>query len=148
MAAKWIEFVTGSLADKKAYRRYKARIAALPEPYATAAKAFERYFMYNGGITDGDPAVMMTMLSDRNRLAIAFGTHGGCIRANNAWKPIPIAMHPRLVRTQPAKVRSLARSVLSSARSVAEKSSIAWSIPDQRFRPNLVPLVWSYCDCF
>ena len=49
MAAKWIEFLTGSLDDKKAYRQYKARIAALPEPYGTAAKAFERYFMYNGG---------------------------------------------------------------------------------------------------
>jgi DNA-binding ferritin-like protein (Dps family) len=64
MAAKWYELVTGSLADKKAYRQYKARIAALPEPYKTAANAFERYFMYNGGITDGDPAVMMTMLND------------------------------------------------------------------------------------
>jgi DNA-binding ferritin-like protein (Dps family) len=64
MAAKWIEFLTGSLDDKKAYRQYKARIAALPEPYGTAAKAFERYFMYNGGITDGVPAMMMTMLND------------------------------------------------------------------------------------
>ena len=33
MAAKWYEAITGSLADKKAYRQYKARIAALPEPY-------------------------------------------------------------------------------------------------------------------
>ena len=64
MAAKWYEMITGSLDDKKAYRQYKARIAALPEPYGTAAKAFERYFMYNGGITDGDSAVMITMLND------------------------------------------------------------------------------------
>ena len=64
MAAKWYELITGSLDDKKAYRQYKARIAALPEPYGTAAKAFERYFMYNGGITDGDSAVMLTMLND------------------------------------------------------------------------------------
>ncbi len=64
MAAKWYELITGSLDDKKAYRQYKARIAALPEPYGTAAKAFERYFMYNGGITDGDSAVMITMLND------------------------------------------------------------------------------------
>lgn len=64
MAAKWYELVTGSLADKKAYRQYKARIAALPDPYKTAANAFERYFMYNGGIPDGDPAVMLTMLND------------------------------------------------------------------------------------
>lgn len=64
MAAKWIEFLTGSLDDKRAYRQYKARIAALPEPYGPAAKAFERYFMYNGGITDGDPSMMITMLND------------------------------------------------------------------------------------
>ena len=42
MAAKWIEALTGSLEQKKQYRQYKARIAALPEPYGTAAKAFER----------------------------------------------------------------------------------------------------------
>ena len=64
MTAKWYELVTGSLADKKSYRQYKARIAALPEPYKTAANAFERYLMYNGGITDGDTAVMITMLGD------------------------------------------------------------------------------------
>ena len=64
MAAKWIETLTGSLEQKKQYRQYKARIAALPEPYGTAAKAFERYFMYNGGITDGDADMMMTMLGD------------------------------------------------------------------------------------
>jgi DNA-binding ferritin-like protein (Dps family) len=64
MAAKWYEAITGSLDDKKAYRQYKARIAALPEPYGSAAQAFERYLMYNGGITDGDSAVMITMLND------------------------------------------------------------------------------------
>ena len=64
MAAKWIEALTGSLEQKKQYKQDKARIAALPEPYGTAAKAFERYFMYNGGITDGDSAVMITMLND------------------------------------------------------------------------------------
>lgn len=64
MTAKWYELVTGPLGDKKAYRQYKARIAALPEPYRTAANAFERYLMYNGGITDGDTQVMVTMLGD------------------------------------------------------------------------------------
>jgi DNA-binding ferritin-like protein (Dps family) len=64
MAAKWIEALTGSLEQKKQHRQYKARIGGLPEPYRTAAKAFERYFMYNGGITDGDTAVMITMLDD------------------------------------------------------------------------------------
>lgn len=64
MAAKWIEALTGSLEQKKQYKQYKARIEALPEPYRTAAKAFERYLMYNGGITDGDAEMMMTMLGD------------------------------------------------------------------------------------
>jgi DNA-binding ferritin-like protein (Dps family) len=64
MATKWIEALTGSLEQKKQYRQYKARIEALPEPYRTAAKAFERYLMYNGGITDGDADMMITMLGD------------------------------------------------------------------------------------
>ncbi len=59
MAAKWIELVTGSLEQKKQYKQYRARIQALPEPYRTAAKALERYFMYNGGVTDGETALKM-----------------------------------------------------------------------------------------
>lgn len=59
MAAKWIELVTGTLEQKKQYKQYKARIEALPEPYLTAAKALQRYFMYNAGITDGETAVKM-----------------------------------------------------------------------------------------
>ena len=62
MAAKWIEVLTGSLEQKKQYRQYKARIEALPEPYRAAAKAFERYFMYYGAVSDGD--TMITMLGD------------------------------------------------------------------------------------
>jgi len=62
MAAKWIETLTGSLEQKKQYRQYKARIAALPEPYGSVAKATERYLMYAGAITDGD--TMMTMFGD------------------------------------------------------------------------------------
>ena len=38
MAAKWIEFLTGSLEEKKQYRKDKARIDALPEPYGAAAR--------------------------------------------------------------------------------------------------------------
>jgi len=59
MAAKWIELVTGSLEQKKQYRQYKARVEALPEPYGSVAKALERYFMYYGGVTDGETAVKM-----------------------------------------------------------------------------------------
>lgn len=59
MAAKWIEALTGSLEQKKQYKQLKARLDALPEPYGTAAKAMHRYFMYYGGVTDGDDLVRM-----------------------------------------------------------------------------------------
>lgn len=60
MAAKWIERVTGSLEEKREYKRSQARIEALPEPYGSACKAFQRYFMYSGGIVDGATLVRMT----------------------------------------------------------------------------------------
>jgi DNA-binding ferritin-like protein (Dps family) len=62
MVAKWIEALTGSLEQKKQYRQDKARIDSLPEPYGTAAKAMHRYFMYFGGVTDGD--TLITMFGD------------------------------------------------------------------------------------
>ena len=62
MVAKWIESLTGSLEQKKRYKKDKARMQALPEPYAGTGKAFERYFMYYGGVTDGD--TLLTMLGD------------------------------------------------------------------------------------
>jgi DNA-binding ferritin-like protein (Dps family) len=62
MTAKWIETLIGPLEQKKQYRQDKARIDALPEPYGSAAKAMHRYFMYYGGITDGD--TLITMLGD------------------------------------------------------------------------------------
>ena len=60
MAAKWIETLTGSLEQKKQYKQYQARLEALPEPYGATAKALQRYFMYNGGVTDGDTLLTMT----------------------------------------------------------------------------------------
>jgi DNA-binding ferritin-like protein (Dps family) len=75
MAASWIETITGSLEQKKQYRQYKARIEALPEPYGTAAKAFQRYFMYYAGITAGDVIVqMMGDFADLWERAAADGT--------------------------------------------------------------------------
>ena len=59
MAAKLIELVTGSLAQKKQYRQHTARIEALPEPYVTVARALQRYLMYYGGITDGETLLQM-----------------------------------------------------------------------------------------
>jgi len=75
MAAKWIELVTGSLEQKKQYRQDKARIEALPEPYAAAAKALQRYLMYYAGVTDGDTIVrMFTDLADLLERAAIDGT--------------------------------------------------------------------------
>jgi DNA-binding ferritin-like protein (Dps family) len=62
MTAKWIETLTGSLEQKKQYKQNQARLDALPEPYNTTAKAFQRYLTYYGGATDGDTIV--TMLGD------------------------------------------------------------------------------------
>lgn len=59
MAAKWIEALTGSLDQKKQYKQAKARLDALPQPYAATADAFHRYFLYFGGITEGDTLVQM-----------------------------------------------------------------------------------------
>ena len=60
MAPKLIELVTGSLEQKKQYKRDRARIEALPEPYRTVAKALWRYFMYYPGITDADDTLKMS----------------------------------------------------------------------------------------
>jgi DNA-binding ferritin-like protein (Dps family) len=60
MARKWIELVTGSLEQKKRYRQYQARIAALPEPYGSVAKALQRYFMHAAGtVMDGETSLRM-----------------------------------------------------------------------------------------
>ncbi len=57
--ANWIETLTGSLEQKRQWKAYRARIESLPGPYRTAAKALERYFMYYGGLTDGDTLTTM-----------------------------------------------------------------------------------------
>ena len=56
---KWIETLTGSLDQKKQYRRYKARLEGLPEPHRTVAKAIERYLLASALVTDGDTIVTM-----------------------------------------------------------------------------------------
>ncbi|GAA1409672.1 hypothetical protein AUR04nite_23820 [Glutamicibacter uratoxydans] len=62
MAAKWIETFTGSLEQKKQYKLSSARLKALPRPYAETAAALQRYFLYQGGVTDGQ--ILVDMLSD------------------------------------------------------------------------------------
>ena len=75
MAAKWIEALTGSLEQKKQYKQAKARMDALPEPYAAAAGAVQRYLMYSGDVTDGDTMVQMIVdLADLWERAAIDGT--------------------------------------------------------------------------
>lgn len=89
MAAKWIEAVTGSLEQKKQYKQDKARIEALPEPYATAATAMHRYLMYYGGVTDGD--TLMTMFGDLADLWERAAIDGTPLRAIVGEDPVEFA---------------------------------------------------------
>ena len=79
MAPKWIELVTGSLEEKKQYKRDKARLKALPPTYRDAAEAVERYLMYAGGIAKGD--VLVRMYSDLVDLFEESAANGTPIRA-------------------------------------------------------------------
>ncbi|MDQ0635002.1 DNA-binding ferritin-like protein (Dps family) [Arthrobacter pascens] len=89
MAAKWIETLTGSLEQKKQYKKDKTRIDALLEPYATAAKAMHRYVMYYGGITDGD--MLMTMFGDLADLWERAAVDGTPVRAIVGDDPVEFA---------------------------------------------------------
>jgi len=89
MAAKWIEALTGSLEQKKQYKQDKARIDGLPEPYATAAKAMHRYFMYYGGVTDGD--TLTTMFGDLADLWERAATDGTPVRDIVGADPVDFA---------------------------------------------------------
>ncbi|GAB3830610.1 DUF1048 domain-containing protein [Kribbella italica] len=75
MVARWIESLTGALEQKKEYRRDKARLDALPEPYRSAAAAMHRYLNYCGGIVDGETLIaMIGDLADLWERAAADGT--------------------------------------------------------------------------
>lgn len=89
MAAKWIEALTGSLEQKKQYKQSMARVDALPEPYREAAKAFNRYFMYYGGITDGD--ILVTMISDHADLWERAAIDGTPVRVIVGDDPVEFA---------------------------------------------------------
>ena len=87
--ASWIEAVTGSLEQKKQYKRVKARIEALPEPYGSVARAMQRYLMYYGGVIDGETIV--TMMVDLVELWERAAADGTSIRAIVGDDPIEFA---------------------------------------------------------
>ena len=89
MAAKWIESLTGSLEQKKQYKEDKARIEALPEPYATAALAMHRYVIYYGGVTDG--GTLTTMFGDLADLWERAAIDGTPVRAIAGEDPVEFA---------------------------------------------------------
>ena len=65
MATRWprrtLEFVTGSIDQKRRWRQYKARKQRLPENYRAALDAAQRYTYYSG-LADGES--VMRMLED------------------------------------------------------------------------------------
>ena len=89
MAVKWIEALTGSLEQKKQYKQSMARIDALPEPYSSVAKAFNRYFMYYGGMTEGD--TLVTMITDHADLWDRAAVDGTPVRAIVGDDPVEFA---------------------------------------------------------
>jgi DNA-binding ferritin-like protein (Dps family) len=87
--ANWIENLTGSFEQKKLYNQYRARIDALPEPYGTAAKALQRYFMYYAGFTEGD--TLVAMMSDFVDLWERAAADGTSVRAIVGDDPVEFA---------------------------------------------------------
>ena len=57
--SSFIEKVVGDIGDKRRWREYKARVAALPRAHREAIDAVERYLIYRGVITKGDALVSM-----------------------------------------------------------------------------------------
>lgn len=74
MATRWLEIVTGQLADKQRWRAYKARVRQLTPGYRTAAEGIGRYLL-NTGPGDSDHLLMMVDdLADLFERAAADGT--------------------------------------------------------------------------
>ncbi|MGD9956375.1 MAG: DUF1048 domain-containing protein [Candidatus Nanopelagicales bacterium] len=79
MAFAWIE-------QKRQYRRYKARIAALPPSYRTAVGGVERYLNHLGGV--GDASSILRMLDDLADLFEAAAADGTPVRTVMGDDPV------------------------------------------------------------
>lgn len=71
MTLAWIE-------QKRQYRHYRARVAALPPSYRTAVAGIERYLNHLGGVGDAD--AILTMLDDLASLFEQAATDGTPVR--------------------------------------------------------------------
>ena len=89
MTAQWVERLTGSLEHKRNYREYKARVHRLPANYRSAVEALERYFMYFGGISDGE--VLVKMLDDLATLFEGAASDGTSVRTIVGDNPVDFA---------------------------------------------------------
>lgn len=75
MTEHWYEKLTGSLAEKRQYKEYRARVKALPPSYREAAKALERYLLNLGPSNDSTSLVaMLDDLADLLEQGAAAGT--------------------------------------------------------------------------
>lgn len=75
MAARLIELITGSIEDKRHWRRYRARAQQLPGGYRVAVDALERYFLATGSPSTGEVLLrMVDDLADLLERAAADGT--------------------------------------------------------------------------
>lgn len=84
-----LEKVVGDLGDKRRWRAYKARVAALPEPYRRATEAIERYLTYYGSIVKGD--VIVTMADDLADLFEQAAADGTPVRTIVGEDPVAFA---------------------------------------------------------
>lgn len=71
---QYLEIVTGSLEEKKRYRRYKARIKRLPEGHRIAVEAMERYLMHFGPVDGAGAMEMYEDLADLFEQSVADAT--------------------------------------------------------------------------
>lgn len=89
MAAKWMELITGTIGDKRRWRRARQRREQLPVGYRTAMEGLERYFMYAGPIAKGD--VYNQMLEDLADLFERAAVDGTAIRTIVGEDPVEFA---------------------------------------------------------
>ena len=70
----FMDKVVGDLGEKKRWKQYRARIAALPDGYGTAAEAIERYLLRAGAQGYDASVQMWEDLADLFERAAADGT--------------------------------------------------------------------------
>lgn len=85
----FIEKIIGDFGNKREWRVYKARVAALPAGYRSTVEALQRYLMYFGAIANGD--TLMKMLSDLADLFEQAAAEGSPIRSVVGDDPVEFA---------------------------------------------------------